>query len=35
MGLEAILILRMLSALYVFVSYSCSPKGGRDTPNFK
>ena len=28
MGLEAILILHMLSALYVFVSFSCSPKGG-------
>ena len=25
----------MLSALYVFVSFSCSPKGGGDTPNFK
>ena len=28
MGLEAILILHMLSALYVFVSFSYSPKWG-------
>ena len=39
MGLEAILILHMLSALYVFVSFSYSPKwgggGGGNTPNFK
>ena len=28
MGLEAIFILHMLSALYVFVSFSYSPKWG-------